>query len=298
MSMENNWTIDEILEKEDIEEYDIPIWEMSEYQLKKRFSAESSGRPVASRIIKNIIWQVYTWIREGKHELILGNLRSFWYMRVKAPLGRVGLLNESTDHYRTMSKLFSELRRDYGLFQYKDFGFIDDNWENRRIGAKNPHIIVFSEKNGFFYYLKALSTEFDVTVASLGGQPSVLSTEYMVAHILETVSPDETFYAYSIVDYDPSGWLIEQNFHDLLKDLGLKEVLMETIVVPSLYTSEEIALYRYPLSTSSSAQTINERWLKATGGLNGELSGLEADSMPKDRLMGTLRREMETIIAG
>lgn len=287
-----NLSFKEILEKEDIQDYDNPIWEMSKYQLLRRFSAESSGKPVASRIIKNIIWQVYTWICEGKHDLIMGNIRSFWYMRVKAPLGRVGLLDEPTDHYRTLSKLFSELVRDYSLFQYKDFGFIDENWENRRIGVQNTPIIVFSEKNGFFYHLKELHEEFDITVASLGGQPSVLSTEYMVKHMLTNADMDQIFYAYSIVDFDPSGWLIERNFQNLLMDLGLKEVKVKTMVLPSLYTEDEIELYKYPLSNKSSAQTVNENWLEATGGLNGELYGIEADSIPKDRLVNALKEEV------
>jgi len=115
-------TTEEILKKEDIQEYETPIWKMSQTQLKNEFSSEASNKPVATKIIKNIIWQVYTWIQSSKHEPIKGNLRSFWYLRVKAPLGKVGLLDDPTDHSETMSKLFSELSRDYKLFKYIDFG--------------------------------------------------------------------------------------------------------------------------------------------------------------------------------
>lgn len=288
-------SIEEILKKEEIQSYDAPIWEMSEAELRQRFSTQSSDRPIATKIIKNIIWQVYTWIRQGKHDLIRGNLRSFWYMRVKLPLGRVKLLDEKTDHYRTMSKVFSDLSRDYGLFSYKNFGFIDDDWENRRIGAQNPHVIIFSEKTGFFFYLKELHETFDVTVSALGGQPSVLSVEYMVEHILKNTSKDRPFYVYSIVDYDPSGRLIEQNFVDLLKEQGLKDVNLTRMIDPSFYTPEELKLYRYPLPDNLRTRTINDKWLEATGGLTGKLYGLEADSMPKERLMGMIAKEMEEL---
>lgn len=287
--------IEEILEKEEIQSYATPIWEMSETELRQRFSTQSSDRPIAAKIIKNIIWQVYTWIRQGKHDLIRGNLRSFWYMRVKLPLGKVGLLDEKTDHYRTMSKVFSDLSRDFGLFSYRDFGFIDDDWENRRIGAQNPHVIIFSEKTGFFFYLKELHETFDVTVTALGGQPSVLSVEYMVEHILQNTSKDRPFYVYSIVDYDPSGRLIEQNFVELLQEQGLKDVKLKRMIDSGFYTPDEIGLYRYPLPENSRTRTINEKWLEATGGLAGELYGLEADSMPKERLMGMIASEMETL---
>jgi len=156
----------------------------------------------------------------------------------------------------------------------------------------NPYIIVFSEKNGFFYYLKELYQEFDVTVVALGGQPSVLSTEYLVNHILEKCLSDQIFYTFSIVDYDPSGGLIEQNFKSLLYEQGLTEIVSKSIVQPSLYTPEEIELYRYPLSKNSKAQKINKKWLEATQGVNGEPYGLEADSLPKDRLMDAIKVEL------
>lgn len=295
MNNSDKLSVKEILEKEDIRKYKIPIWEMSEYQLRRRFSAESSGRPIATRIVKNIIWQVYRLIKAGLHAPIYGNLRSFWYMRVKLPLGKVGLLDEPTDHYQTLIRAFSELVRDYRLFKYEEFGFIDDNWENRRIGTENAHVIIFSEKSGFFYYLRKLHKEYDVTVTSLGGNASVLSMEYMVKHIRERTPAEQTFYAFSIVDYDPSGWYISSDFRELLLEQGLQEVDVRDMVRLSEYTPEEIEIYRYKLSNSGSARTINRKWLAATGGVQGKLYGIEADSMPKDRLMKALRGEMEKL---
>lgn len=286
---------EEILAQEDIQECDLPIWEMSRHELLNRFAAESSGRPVATKIIKNIIWQVFTWIRSGKHLPVRGNLRTFWYMRVKIPLGRVGLLNEPTDHYDTMLGMFVRLSREYRLFKYKDFGFIDENWENRRIGVKNPHIIIFSEKTGYFYHLKEMHAQYDVTVTALGGQASVLSNEYMVAHILEKARFDQTFYVYSVVDYDPSGWSVEKNFVDLLRDQGLERIESTTLIHPRYYTADEIQLNRYELPTGKRADTINAKWLEATGGIGGELYGLETESFPLARLFELVKDEMERL---
>lgn len=293
--MNSKLSFEEILNKEDIQNYETPIWKMSRYQLLQRFSAESSGRPIATRIIKNIIWQVFTWIVAGKHPFIRGNLRTFWYMRVKIPLDHVDLLNEPTDHYDTMLSMFVRLSREHHLLKYKDFGFIDENWENRRIGEKNPHIIFFSEKRGYFFHLKEIHAKYDVTVTSLGGQASVLSTEYMVTHILKYADPSNPFYTYSIVDYDPTGSLIENNFIDLLKDLGVKEVKPVRLIHPEHYKKEEIELNRYKLSTGKRANTINSRWLEETGGINGELYGLESESFPIERLLSLIKDEMELL---
>lgn len=297
MEPNSNLSQEEILQKEEIQTYDTPIWEMSRYQLLQRFSAESSGNPVASKIIKNIIWQVFTWIKEQKHPLIRGNLRTFWYMRVKVPLGRVGLLNEPTDHYDTMLCMFVRFTRDYKLFKYKDFGFIDENWENRRIGKTNPHIILFSEKTGFFYYLKELNEKYDITVASLGGQASVLSAEYMVESISQYSDLKRPFYAYSIVDYDPSGWIVERNFIDLLKDQGVEKINLVRLIQPQYYTEEEINLNCYELPTGKSKDTINAHWLEETGGIKGELYGLEAESFPLERLLSLIDEEIEKLRA-
>lgn len=261
--------------------------------LLKHFGAASSGKPVAKRMIRSIVWQVYERIHSGRMEPIQGNVRSFWYRFVKAPLGRVGLLEVKADHYVTMMQVFAEMVEDLDLFQYTAFGFDDPSWENRRIGKTNPTTIVFAEKAGFMRFLKEqVHAVYDVTVTSLAGWPSILSTEYMARHIEEAadyhaparVWTERKVKLVSIVDWDPSGWMIREVFASQLKDQGMQDYEIVDLVRPENFTSEEIELYRYPVPQGARQRKKNKRWLEATGGLDGKLDGLEADSMPRERL--------------
>jgi hypothetical protein len=140
----------EILEKEGIKHYDKDIRMMTLKELKTSFGAASSGNILVSKAIKNIIWQVYERVKVGQ-ELVEGNVRSFWYVYVKPVIGKIGALNDATDPYDEMIDLFIEFVQHYGLFKYRDFGFDDDSWENRRIWKKYPNVIIFSEKTGYTY---------------------------------------------------------------------------------------------------------------------------------------------------
>ncbi|MBI4744549.1 MAG: hypothetical protein HY776_07005 [Actinobacteria bacterium] len=123
----------------------------------------------------------------------------------------------------------------------------------------------------------------------------MLSTEYMVEHILKNTQSDQTFFVFSVVDYDPSGWIVESNFIDLLKDQGLKTIESTTLIHPRHYSEEELLLNRYEIPSGKKADTINERWFDATGGIGGELYGLEAESLPIERLLDLVEREMERL---
>lgn len=283
--------IKEILEKEGIRDFDQDIRTMSTEELLEHFSAASSGKPKATLIIKNQIWQTYTYIKSGNQDPLVGNLRSYWYSHIKPTLARVDLLS-GYDHYKTMLSVFVELVGDYHLFRYIDFGFDDENWENRRIATKMFHVVLFSEKTGWFRTLKELYDEYGMSILALGGTPSLLSTEYFVEHLRQVTTLDQKLLLISAVDYDPSGWIIAHSFCDQLESQGLKNYeLIDTIVLKN-YTPEEIELYKYPIPTKYKKKV--DKWIKVTGGINGEAYGLEADSMPRDRYKQIVRE----ILAG
>lgn len=278
-------TPEEILEKEGIRDYEKDIRRMSARELTLNFSATSSGRPMAALIIKNLIWQSYTGILSGKLPPFEGNLRSYWYY-IKPVLARIKL-TEDFDHYQTMLKAFVELVGDYKLFGYMDFGFDDDSWENRRIGVKNAQVIVFAEKVGWMRTLKEIHQTYDVTVIALGGAPSLLTTEYTVAHIRKATSLRQPFYLLSAVDYDPAGYSIARSFGEQLATQGIEQYELTDLILPAHYTPEEIELFKFPIPARQ--KTKLEKWLKATGGIHGEPYGLEGNSMPRDRYKALLK---------
>jgi len=289
-------TPEEILAKEGVKHYDKDIRQMTTKELKANFAASSSGKIIIAKVIKNIVWQVYEWVKADQ-EQVEGNLRSFFYAYIKSVMGKVGALDDKTSPYDVMIDVFSEFVQDHKLFRYQDFSFDDGDWENRRIGQKYPQIIVFAEKTGYMRLLKEFYNTYSVTVAALGGQPSLLSTEYAVTHISELISLTIPFYLLAIVDYDPSGGLIAKTYQNQLNSQGILEISSINLIVPENYTPQEIDLYKYPLPTDQRSMTLNQKWIEQGGGINGQMYGMEADSMPRSRIRNLVKKEIEKIIS-
>src|SRR5206468_900685 len=157
---------------------------MTRKELAVYFASERSGRILLAPLIKSIIWQAYERIRAGAEPAIGGNIRTFWYLWVKPVLAHIGKdADTKTDPYDIMITAFTELVQKARLFKYADFDFTDENWENRRIGTTRPDVLVFAEKAGWIRFLLELHEELGVSALALGGQPSVLTSEYTARDI-------------------------------------------------------------------------------------------------------------------
>jgi hypothetical protein len=291
---------EKVLAREGLKHFEKEIRLMSREELLSAFGSKRSGRAVAARIIKNAIWQAWEGIESGRMPLFEGNVRSFWYSHVKIPLDRAGVLGKhKVDHYDTMLKQFVRFTQDLDLFSYTDFGFTDETWENRRIGKRHADVVVISEKAGFFRYLKEVHEQYDVTVASLGGQPSKLATEYLSQHVREALGRAGLggwlrVKLATIVDWDPAGVIVVESFIEQLEDEKLQVVERQDIIRPEAFTEEEQAAFQYKLSGSKYRTKINRAWLRKTGGVNGVEAGLEADALPRSRL----KSRMSEVLSG
>lgn len=249
-----------------------------------------------NRFIKNIIWQTRTRIIQKSLPPIEGLIRSFWYTHIKAALARANSLSTKADQYSQMIQMFVRLIQYSDLMRYKDIGFTDDNQNARKIGINN-HIILFAEKAGHYPFLQRIAQDTDVTILSLGGQPSLLSAEYFVDEMkAQRIDIRKSFYTFSLVDYDPSGWIIKGAFLNDLKFFGLKHIQHKDIILPEIFTKEEIELNKYPIKTSKEMEDKNRKWLKETGGINGGLYGLEADAVPVKRIEQLFSAEIKDLI--
>jgi hypothetical protein len=234
--------LSEILDKEGIYDYDQSIQKMSEEELLEEFSFKTTGNPNASKVIKNIIWQAYTWIQDGKRGPVDSNLRGFWYTDVKPVLSRMGYDTAGSKYLELLYDAFVEMVTVYALFAYKEFGFIDESAPMRMIGKKNGNLIVFCEKNGLFSVLKELARKYDTTVISLGGYPSHMETENFVWDLREAglIESGKSFSIFSIVDYDPSGYWIEKAFTSQLKTFGVKVNQTYPLIKPDHLDPERV----------------------------------------------------------
>jgi len=196
------------------------------------------------RVIKNIIYQLFRWIKKGIEPPSDGNIRSLWY-RIKAVLAYHSNILEPGDvdiFYNTLQEMVEE----QGLFRYKDFGFMDMNEPYRGIGAKSPEIILASEKLGQFLFIKKLAAEVGVSFICLKGEPAVISLEYF-SDDLTRICGNKPKTVFCISDVDPAGYSIEGNLVTGLQRNGHQVDRVVKLVDASAFTSEDISIVRYPV---------------------------------------------------
>ena len=249
-----------------------------------------------NKLMKNIIWQLRTKIVNGEHPSTNGLLRSFWYAYIKPALARCDSLSHDVDQYHQMIKMFVRLIEYCDFMRYKDMGFIDDNRNDRKIGINN-HVIFFAEKSGHFPLLEDIAKDSDVTILALGGQPSLLSVEYFVDGMkAQDIDIRKSFYTFSLVDYDTSGWIIRDAFLHDLRFFRLQHIKHKDIILPEIFTEEEIELNKFALRDPPEMKKKNKKWLKESGGINGGLYGLEADAAPPERIKELFTSQIKDLI--
>ena len=325
----------ERLRKAGIHHYDVLIHDQPKEWLLKNFKAEgaSPAYPVnVSRLMRNLVWQMKERVAAGEKpfsELV----RTYWYMYIKSTLARAGALSAETDQYKQLTENIVAMVKDFTLMTYKSIGFRDENAANKRIGI-NANIIPFSEKLGHFNYLTELNKQYNVSAIALGGQPSVMNIEYFVDDIKKAKSAPQladrpkifampeagakfnlkrSFYLYSIVDFDPSGWIIRDAFINNLAHYKIKNVKVHDLINPDMLTPEEIMLARYPVRAGADMEAKNKKWLadiearhyKNQKYLVEELSngkkklyGLEAEAISTARITEKLKEVMLPVIGG
>ena len=269
-----------ILDKEGISNFDEDIRLMPAKTIRKLFRFKTKRKLSPTRLIKNLIWQAYCWISDGRMDPIEGNLRSFWYISVKPVLSRVGLKVSGQKYPDIVYSMFVELVTVHRLFRYADFGFIDDRRFHRTIGTQNGQLILFIEKDGMYSILREIAQKHGATAIALNGFPSYMTSEFLIRDLVKAGLLDRPIHLFGLTDYDPAGYWIEREFASQLQAYGVEVGAAHSIIKPDLLPVELLEIYKYRLRMS--ARTKN--WLEVTGGINGESYGLEADSLGGKRV--------------
>lgn len=290
-----------------IRPYDELIHDQSREWLIQNFREGASDYPVnVARLLRNIVWQQRERIQRGEKPPLRELVRTFWYMYIKPTLSRVDALSNETDQYAQLVDQIVSMVKEHEIMEYKDIGFRDDNQAHRRVGG-NANIILFSEKLGHQDFLSEIAAKYNVSILALGGQPSVLNVEYFVDTLkAASVNLRRSFYLFSIVDYDTSGWIIRDAFINNLRFYGIQNTRLVDLIHPDMLTPEEIRLARYKIPEPESMRTKNENWLQAVherGYTNQTyleegkaLYGLEAESVSSKRISERLEQEMVPLL--
>ena len=302
----------EKLRKLGIRHFDELIHDQPKEWLIKNFSKGATDYPVnVALLFRNIIWQTRERIMKGESPPLKELIRTFWYMYIKSTLSRAGALTHETDQYAQLVDSLVFMVKDWQLIEYKDIGFRDDKKSNRKVGY-NANIILFSEKTGHQDYLEEIHQQYQVSILALGGQPSVLNVEYFVDELKkQKIDIRRSFYLFSIVDYDPSGWIIRDAFVDDLRHYGLKNTQVIDLVHPDMLGPEEVKLSKYRIPKTEGMTAKNQAWVKEihkreyqnqkyleeeTKGGEKILYGLESESVSAKRLSAALEVSMVPMI--
>lgn len=273
-----------------IRHFDDLIHDQPRSWLIKHFSEGADEYPVnVSRLLRNIIWQTRSRVINKTREPLRELVRTFWYMFVKPTLARVSSLSRETDQYNQLVSTLVDMVKDWQVMNYKDIGFRDDNRSNRKVGL-NANVILFSEKLGHQDFLEEMADKYQVSILALGGQPSVMNSEYFVDD-LKTRGVDirRSFFLFSIVDYDTSGWIVRDSFMDNLRRYGIKRMKTVDLIHPDILTPEEINLAKFPVPDSDSQSKKNTAWIKSIRKMkfqNQRLLGPFKDRRGKRQIFG------------
>ena len=220
------------------------IKKFSKTRMLANFRRVASNEIDKRRVIKNIVWQIFRWIKKGIEPLSDGNIRSLWY-RIKSVLAYHSNIFGASD-VDTFYDSLQEMVEDYRLFRYKDFGFMDMNEPYRGIGETRPEIILASEKIGHFFFIKKLAAKVGASFICLKGEPATISIEYF-SDDLKAAAGDEKKIVLCVTDVDPAGYSIESNLVEGLENQGHEIKRVVKLVEPGIFTDEEVEILRYPV---------------------------------------------------
>lgn len=276
------------------------------------------------KLIRNVVFQIWRWIKLGILPPIDNVVRRGWYQYVKRVLQNWRTL-EATDYHRYFNELRELTRiRELGMV-YRDFGFLD---HERGLfygpGTKHPEIVLYCEKSESKVLFDELQAEVGASYMINHGQPQRFRVEDLALDLVAQV-PDKVIHLVSLVDFNPGGFAIEGAGLDGLAYHGLKPQVHRVLELRAL-SPDEVDEYRAPLAeairfddgrpeeyTVGTKQNFDqcENWFqdavqddrfrevtKVSGGVQTTYYGFDGDVLGNDwfrnRMRRVLRRLLET----
>lgn len=244
--------------------------------------------PNSRMLTGNVIWQRFRYRSQGDRREWPDSYQGLWY-DLKACLSRSGFLRPGSIRApRVEEKLklemflaMSRFVKGAGFFNFRQFGFVEQHPELRRVGTRRPHILLVTEKKESEKFAVRLAEEFGVSMFLLGGQPPLAATEFFSYALLEAGIHEVMVLA--LVDYDPSGWIIARATGAQLESLGIRVGGVHFLIRGETFSAEEKRLYAHPCPAG--LKTQNRKWLAETGGVDGQAFGIHANHVqPYERV--------------
>ena len=179
--------------------------------------------------------------------------------------------------YMLFLRLLHDMVYRHRLFNYREFGFKDPYPEDRLIGNLRPHLVLLVEKGDRVEeFGRRLQAEFGITLHILQGMPSLMSTEFFAQELKSHGLLQVQIFFYG--DFDCGGWDMGPAFITQLRFCGIECTRLERLVLPECFTPEELELISRPIHIPNAIMESRlRRWLKQSGGINGQARGIHAN---------------------
>ena len=237
IDVNNSEAVKEFIDKWDIKKF-------SRERMIKYFRQVGISEIDKRKVIKNIIYQLYEWIKKGIEPLSDGNIRSLWY-RIKSVLSYHSNVLEPGD-VDIFYDVLTGMIEDESLFKYKDFGFMDMNESYRGIGEVKPEVVLASEKIGHYAFIRKMAKRIGCSFICLKGEPAHISLEYFSDDLMEVTQGIKKS-VFVISDIDPAGFSIQNNLVEGLQKHGHEIKMVVPLVTVDTFSDEEIGYVRYPV---------------------------------------------------
>jgi len=243
------------------------------------------------QLMANVAWQSFTIPGLGYGT----SFSDFFYMPLQIVLHRAGFLPRAALTGRSLLKdrlklLFQLTMLDmawkYRFFTYREFGFEDENPQNRVIGQRRPDVLLVVEKGDLLTrYGHQLQKQYGVSLHITDGNPKMLDTEYLAEDLLRAgISEIEgLFYG----DYDVGAWGGARGLVKQLLMLGIRCRRRRHLVWPHCFRVEELVLHSQPIEAPHPSFAAKlARWMQETGGIAGQPRAIHANWLqPYERVL-------------
>lgn len=258
-----------------------------------------------ARLLANLVGQTHDAQRLGESTADGHAHRPYYYIPTRATLYRAGhlalsamppeldevlpLLYETAvakgpltedEAWILMCRVLARLVGEIRFCTYRELGFRDLKPQYRLLGPDRPHVVVLVEKEALFESARELHRRFGVTVLVSGGVPTLVGTEFLCESL---ASPEVLLLSYC--DWDPVGWDMPVIFGAQFERYGKRVAGLHRLVTPDAFTPDERRQWSTPLPDQGPQwRSRLARWLRETGGVDGQPRALLAHLLPLERL--------------
>jgi len=226
-------------------------------------------------VIASIIWEERELVGKKRRS---GNVRHFWYTNLMYALMKVMRDTNIKGIMSTYGQVLSKLVK-YEGFRYSDINLTSNKSELCEAlfeDSPYPNVLIACEKESYHDHLKRLANIFRITFISLGGQGSYKVYEDLVVEFINVgIDINQEFHIFTISDFDPQGYCIQDTAKEHLERAGIRKVSIHRVYLCSEHITKGIVArhavpYVWRKKTSKgnkAALTLYNSFGRRTGGI-------------------------------